>query len=226
MFGEEPAGGFGADDESAADGSGGVAHGAVAVGPIDVFQLSVADDGDELILVPACLTAGHDGFDLGSDDWPYLGPALDAILSQRARMFVGPEAGAIGVVIELDEVFAPPEKHWVPGGEHGVDGDEQRFGPLLDWADRGLAPIERASEIGHLAGAEDKVLTGGWGSGGLLSVLLSGFYGHEWLLLHTGLRVRRSVASILCTSDHQRQFDVFAIWDGVKAWKGCLRRGF
>src|SRR6059058_5275928 len=52
LFGKEPAGGFGADDEGAADRSGGVAHGTVAVGPVDIFQLSVADDGNELILVP------------------------------------------------------------------------------------------------------------------------------------------------------------------------------
>jgi hypothetical protein len=167
LLGEKSVGGFGGDDECAADLSAGVADWTVAIGPIDVFQVSISEDGDELILVPGCLTAGHDGFDLRSDDGPYLRPALDAILSQSARMLVGAEAGAVGVVIELDEVFAPPQKHRVPGGEHGVDGDEQCFRPLVDRADGGLAPVERASAFGHLAGAEDGVLAEGWGSGPL-----------------------------------------------------------
>src|SRR6202011_2761908 len=123
----------------------GVADWTVAIGPIDIFELSVADDGDELILVPGCLTFGHDGCDLGSDDGPNLWPAVAAILSEGCGMLVAPEAGAIGVVIELDEFFAPPEKHWMAGGEHGVDGNEQCLRPVLDGADRGLAPVEGAS---------------------------------------------------------------------------------
>src|SRR5206468_5972509 len=105
----------------------------------------------------------------------------------------------------------------------GVDGDEQRLGPLLDWADGGLAPVEGASETGHLAGAEYRVLPKGSG-GGLLSTPLWGFYGHERLLQHTGFRVRRSVASILCTSGNQRQLLMSLVWDGLKGWKGCLWR--
>ena len=120
-------------------------------------------------------------------------------------MLVGAEAGAIGVVIELDEFLAPPEKHGVPGGKHGVDSDEQRFGPLVDGADRGLAPVEGASEIGHLAGAEDAILPVRGGSGGLLSVILLVFYGHERLVQHW-----LSAPGIACVhlrhQWHQRQF--------------------
>jgi hypothetical protein len=177
--------------------------------------------------VPGCLTAGHDGFDLRSDDRPDFGPALDAILSQRERMLVGSEAGAIVIVVELDEVFAPPEKHRLPGGQHGVDGDDQRLRPLLDGADGGLAPVERASEIGHLAGAEDTVLREGCGSSAdLFFVLLLGFHSHERLLLHAVIGLGWSVRSILCTSAIKAKLDVLCYVGWDKGVEGCLRKGF
>ena len=52
LLGENSVGGFGRDDESAADVPGGVANGAVAVGPVDIFELSVTEDRDKVILMP------------------------------------------------------------------------------------------------------------------------------------------------------------------------------
>ena len=103
-------------------------------------------------------------------------------------MLVGPDAGAVGVVVELDEVVSPPEEHGMAGGEEGVDGDEQDVRPLFDGADGSLAPIKGASAVGHLAGAADGTLTGGLGSGsGDGCCVLAEFYGHELLLQHKGL---------------------------------------
>jgi hypothetical protein len=149
LFGEKSAGGFGADDEGAADRSMAIADGTVPVGPVDIFELSVADDGDELILVPACVAFGHDGLDLRSDDWPNLGPAVDAILSERAGMFVGADAGAIGIVIELDEVFAPPQKHGVTGDRRVLTVTSNVSGQC-SMGPTGSGPVEGTSEIGHL----------------------------------------------------------------------------
>ena len=81
LFGEEAAGGVGADDEDAADDSGGVADGAVAVGPVDVFEFAVAEDRDELVFVPGGDAGGHDGIDLRADDGPDLGPAVGTALA-------------------------------------------------------------------------------------------------------------------------------------------------
>jgi hypothetical protein len=63
--------------------------------------------------MPTGLAAVHYSFDLGSDDVPYLLPALSSRLPKRARMFVFANAGAICVVVKLDELVAPPEEHRV-----------------------------------------------------------------------------------------------------------------
>src|SRR6202012_1241761 len=74
--------GFSADDESAADGSGCVAYWTVAIRPVDVFEFSVAIDGDELILVPGGFARAHDRLDLGTDYEPDFGPAVAALLAE------------------------------------------------------------------------------------------------------------------------------------------------
>jgi molybdopterin converting factor subunit 1 len=188
LLGEEASGCVGADDKGAADDSGGVADGTVAVGPVDVFEFSVAEDGDELVFVPGGFAGGHDGVDLRTDDRPDLRPAVDAALAEGAGMLVGSDAGAVGVVVELDEVFAPPEEHGIAGGEEGVDSDQQDVGPLFDGANGSLAPIKGTGTICHLAGAVDETLAGcrGRGNGDACGVLAE-FYSHELLLQHKGL---------------------------------------
>src|SRR6185312_7038019 len=113
LTGGDAVGGFGAHDQSAADRTAGVADGAVAVGPVDVFELAVAEDGDELVLMPTGLAMGHNGFDLRPDDGPDFTPAVCSTLAQGAGVFVFTDAGSIAVVVELDEVFTPPQKHGV-----------------------------------------------------------------------------------------------------------------
>lgn len=70
-------------------------------------------------------------------------------------MFAAAKAGPIGVVVKLDEVFAPPEEERMPRGEQGVDADEKGIGPGGDGAEGGGRPVECADELGHLARAED-----------------------------------------------------------------------
>jgi hypothetical protein len=77
-------------------------------------------------------------------------------LSDGAGMLVGTNAGAVSVVVELDEIGSPPKEHGMTRREHGVDGDQQYFGPLLDGADGGGTPIEVADELGHFAGTINK----------------------------------------------------------------------
>ena len=152
-FGNDRACSFRADDKRAADMAGSIADGAVAVSPVDVFEPAIAIDGNKVVFVPGGLAAGHDGVDLGANDGPYFRPAIATALAQRPRMFVLADARAVGVVIELDQILAPPEKHGMARGEQGIDRDEQRFGPLLDGTDRSARPVEGAGAIGHLAAA-------------------------------------------------------------------------
>jgi hypothetical protein len=70
-------------------------------------------------------------------------------------MFVFANAGPVRVVVELDEVVAPPEEHGMAGRKHGVDDDQQGAGPLADGADRGVTPVEGACQAGHFPRAAD-----------------------------------------------------------------------
>src|SRR6202034_3303392 len=108
-------------------------------------------------LVPTGFAARHYRFDLWPDDVPYLTPALLAHLAKGAGMLVLTNAGTVAVVIELDEIFAPPQKHGMSRAQQRVDRGEQRDGPLGNRADGSLAPIEGARQIGHFACAEDFV---------------------------------------------------------------------
>src|ERR1700761_6791572 len=144
-----------ADDERAADVSFRIPDRTVAEGPVDIDQLSVTIDRNQLIFVPAGLTAFHDVVDQRTDDGPDLGPALLSTLAQGRRMLIGTDAWTIRIVIELDQVFPPPEEHGLPGTEKRIHGRKQKLRPPLHWANRSCAPVEGADPIRHLARAVD-----------------------------------------------------------------------
>ena len=104
---------LGADDERAANAARLVEHRRISVGPVALFDPPVAKDRDERVLVPARFRASHDIVDLRPDDGPDLPPAVGAPLAHRRRVFAVSEAGKVRVVVELDEIRAPPEEHRV-----------------------------------------------------------------------------------------------------------------
>jgi hypothetical protein len=152
----------------------------VAVSPIDVLQPAVSNDGHKLILMPACLAPRHDRFDLREDDRPDFRPAIFALLPQGPRMLALTEARPVSVVIKLDKVFAPPQEHRVARVQQGIYSVQQYLRPSINRAYRGLAPIERTGQIGHLADPE-KFTRSSVHSGGKRSIVFL-FRGHR----HTG----------------------------------------
>src|SRR4029079_15464410 len=92
--------------------------GTIAVGPPDILATAVTGDGDQLILMPGRSVARHDVVDLGSDNVPYLGPALAAPRAQSARMPFRTHRLAVGIVVELDQFGAPPDEHRVARREN------------------------------------------------------------------------------------------------------------
>src|SRR5579859_7967139 len=66
-------------------------------------------------------------------------------------MFVLADAGAVAVVIELDQFGSPPQKHGMPRRQKQVHGGEQSIRPCIDGPDGSLAPIKTASQLGHFA---------------------------------------------------------------------------
>jgi hypothetical protein len=70
-------------------------------------------------------------------------------------MFVVANAGAISVVVELNEIGTPPQKHGMPGAQHHVDGGDQNAWPRFDGAERSGAPSKLPGELGHFAIADN-----------------------------------------------------------------------
>ena len=62
---------------------------------------------------------------------PDLGPAFPAALTERARVAFGSHGPAIGIVVELDQFFAPPDEHRVIGVEQDPDRGAQALRPAF-----------------------------------------------------------------------------------------------
>src|SRR5450631_2712964 len=87
----------------------------------------MARDRNELVLMPRRTAAAHHLLDLGTDDVPDFRPALPSALTERARVALRSHGLTIGVIIELNELFAPPDEHWMVG----IQQDAQRGAQTL-----------------------------------------------------------------------------------------------
>ena len=110
-IGDDPLGGLGADHQGAADLAVVVEHGRVPVGPVDLFDPSVAEDRNQRVLVPGGPRVRHHVVDLRPDDRPALLPAVATALPERPGVFADPEARPVGIIIELDQLGSPPQEH-------------------------------------------------------------------------------------------------------------------
>src|SRR5437763_12993966 len=101
-----------ANHEHAADAIA-VIDRAIAVRPIDLLESAVARDRNELIFMPGRAATAHHLLDLRTDDGPDFGPALPPALTECAWMPLGAHSLAVGVIIKLNELRAPPDEHRV-----------------------------------------------------------------------------------------------------------------
>lgn len=77
------------------------------------------------------------------------------------------EKSAIRIVVKIDQVLTPPDKHGVTRGEDDLHGSSEISGPLRDWPQRSLGPIEGLNQRAHFAGAIQHktgkgLAVGGW----------------------------------------------------------------
>ena len=129
-----------ADHQHAADAAGRlVVDRAVAVSPPHILAPAVAGDRHQLVLVPGRAPPRHDQLDLRADDVPDLGPALAPALAERAGMALRSHRLAVGVVVELDQLRAPPDEHRVAAVEQQPDGRAQALRPASRAAPSGVA---------------------------------------------------------------------------------------
>jgi hypothetical protein len=87
-FRQDLIGGFGANNQCAADLAVFVSHRVVAVGPVNLHQLTVPVDWNQLVDVSGGFALTHYGFDLRTDERPNFGPAFTAPLADSRGMFV------------------------------------------------------------------------------------------------------------------------------------------
>jgi hypothetical protein len=147
LRGEDALGRLGANDEHAADAARLVDDRRESVGPVHILELAVAEHRDESVFVPEGLSAAHHVVDLRTDDGPYLRPGVSTSRAHRDRVFPEAEARYVGVVVELGELGAPPEKHRMPRAQQDTYRRAQADWPGLDWPDRRLRPVDRAHEL-------------------------------------------------------------------------------
>src|ERR1700716_3462019 len=81
----------------------------IAVGPPHILAPAVARDRHQTVLVPCRSFAGHDIVDLRPDNIPNLRPALAPALPQPAGVTLRSQGPPVCVVVELDQVRAPPD---------------------------------------------------------------------------------------------------------------------
>ena len=104
---------FAAYDQSPVNSSQLVPHGAVAVGPVHLFQFSVSIDRNKLVRVPRRAPLAHHRLNLRTDDGPDFRPTFNSWLSDGGWVFISSKAGPIAVVIKLNKFGTPPQKHGV-----------------------------------------------------------------------------------------------------------------
>src|SRR5581483_7975989 len=85
-----------------------------------------------------------------TDDVPDLGPTLARGLAHRPRMLV-PGNRAVRVVVQLDELRPPPEKHRRVIAEQEAHHRPERVRPRLDRTDGRRGPIDRSHDGAHFS---------------------------------------------------------------------------
>ncbi len=77
-------------------------------------------------------------------------------MPERGRV-LAPDQPCVSVVVNLDQAAAPQHDLRETRLQHDLRGGTQRTGPGVDRTERGGAPVERAAERLHLAGAAEQV---------------------------------------------------------------------
>src|SRR5579862_6750828 len=68
-----------------------------------------------------------------------------------------PKNRNVSIVIERDELLAPPNEHWESGSETDGDRGAQTLGPQSRGSQRRLVPIKRTHAFAHLAAAGEEI---------------------------------------------------------------------
>ena len=133
-----------------------IGHGTVGESVVGLLRVAVALHDQEQGFVVGAAVAVHGGTRPGAYLIPDFAPYHAGRLSQGVRM-LAPEDGAVGIVIEVHELLAPPDEHGLAGGQHDADGGAQGLGPRGHGAERSGLPVAGPHHGPEFAAAREEV---------------------------------------------------------------------
>ena len=110
-FSDDVLGGLRNRSKHARDPAGFVANGAIGKGEIAFLRISVAIEQQQEVVRPGGFATLEHPFEHRPDDVPYLRPAFAAWSAQRRGMLARDNV-AVGIVVEHNQVPAPPDHEW------------------------------------------------------------------------------------------------------------------
>ena len=135
--------------QDAADRPRVVADGTVRKREVGFFEESLSVHREQEVLVPDPALSLEDVSELRADDGPDLRPDDRCGLPERGGV-LGAQNRDVAVVVKVEEVRPPEQRHREPVLEHHRRRGPQADWPLFERAQRRPAPVEPRDPRGHL----------------------------------------------------------------------------
>src|ERR1700761_2720620 len=132
-----------------------IRNGAVGKCVVGLFLVAVALHDQELLLHIRAFDTAHGGIEQGPDVTPYFTPDLACRTPDRPGMLAADDR-PIGIVIEINEFFAPADPDRLARSQHDAHGRLQALRPMFGRAQRTGRPIVGANEVTGLATTGEK----------------------------------------------------------------------
>ena len=148
----------GADD--AARGAVVIRNGAIGKRVVGLFRVAIALHDQELLFDIGAFEPGHRGRQHRADVVPDLLPDGFRRLPQGPRVLSADDR-LVGVVVEVDQILAPPDPDRLARGEHDANGGLQTLRPIRRRAHVRARPVVGAHERAHFSSARQEVRRSG-----------------------------------------------------------------
>ncbi len=124
-----------------------------------LFAIPVPLHDQQQRFVVGSFVGGHGRLGARSHLIPNLAPHYGRGLAERPGMFAADDR-LIGVVVEIDQLVAPPDEHGLARGEHDADRGPKRLRPGFDGAQGSARPIHGTHQLAQFPAAGEKAGTG------------------------------------------------------------------
>jgi hypothetical protein len=157
-FADDLLGGLDHRAKNAADPSVLVVDRAVRERKIGFLRITLAIDVQQQVTRAGGLPAAHHLREHRPDHVPDLGPHPRPALTERMRILLRPEDGAVLVVVEDRQLGPPPDDDRERAIEADAHRRAQRLRPLGHGPEHRLRPVELSHPLGHHTAAGDDLV--------------------------------------------------------------------